>query len=72
MPLIDIQVMEGVFDEGEKARIIAQVTEAFGNVAGRAMADATSTRIHEIKVGSWGYGGKVFTLEDAKAIKARG
>ena len=72
MPLIDIQVMEGVFDDDEKAQMIDAVTRAFGGVAGRAMADATSTRIHEIKPGAWGYGGKVFSLENALEIKARG
>ena len=72
MPLIDIQVMEGVFDEDEKARMIAAVTKGFGDVAGQAMANATSVRIHEIKSGAWGYGGKPFYLEDAMEIKNRG
>jgi 4-oxalocrotonate tautomerase len=72
MPLIDIQVMEGVFTDDEKRRMIEKLTEAFGSVAGQAMAEATSVRIHEIKSGSWGYGGRALTLEDALAIKARG
>ena len=72
MPLIDIQVMEGVFDEDEKARMIEAVTKGFGDVAGQAMANATSVRIHEIKSGAWGYGGKPFYLEDAMEIKNRG
>ena len=32
MPLIDIQVMEGVFSDDEKARMIEEVTKGFGNV----------------------------------------
>ena len=72
MPLIDIQIMEDVFNEDEKARMIREVTPAFASVAGKAMADATSVRIHEIKSGSWGYGGKPLYLEDALAIKSRG
>ena len=72
MPLIDIQVMEGVFSDAEKARMIEAVTRGFGDVAGQAMAEATSVRVHEIKSGSWGYGGRAMTLADAKAIKARG
>lgn len=72
MPLIDIQIMEGVFTEDEKARMIEAVTRGFGSVAGNAMAEATSTRIHEIKPGSWGYGGRVFSLSEAQAIKERG
>ncbi len=72
MPLIDIQIMEGVFSDEEKARMIEKVTAGFGEVAGQAMADATSVRIHEIKSGSWGYGGKPFYLKDALEIKSRG
>ena len=72
MPLIDIQIMEGVFTDEEKARMIEKVTAGFGAVAGQAMADATSVRIHEIKSGSWGYGGKPFYRKDALEIKSRG
>jgi len=72
MPLIDIQVMEGVFSDEEKGEMIREVTRAFGSVAGQAMADATSVRVHEIKSGSWGYAGEPMFLKDALAIKARG
>ena len=72
MPLIDIQVMENVFSDAEKAQMIEKITKAFGDVAGQAMADTTSVRIHEIKSGSWGYGGRPLYVADARAIKARG
>ncbi len=69
MPLIDIQVMEGVFSSEEKAQMIAKVTDAFAEVAGGRMKAATSVRIHEIKSGNWGYGGEALTLADALAIR---
>jgi len=69
MPSIDIQVMAGVFDDDEKGRIIREVTEAFGRAAGGNMGANTSVRIHEVAPGAWGYGGKVLSLDDAKAIK---
>lgn len=69
MPLIDIQVMEGVFSDEEKAAMISKVTAAFGEAAGGDMAANTSVRIHEVKVGSWGYAGKPLTLQDALNIK---
>ncbi|MDW4496873.1 tautomerase family protein [Sulfitobacter sp. D35] len=72
MPLIDIQVMQGVFSPDEKSDIIARVTQAFGSVAGQALAEATSIRIHEIDSGSWGYAGHAMTTEDARAMRARG
>lgn len=72
MPLIDVQVMEGVFTVEEKSQIIEAVTRGFGQVAGTTLQEATSTRIHEVPSGAWGYGGKALTLEDAKAMRARG
>ena len=71
MPLIDIQVMAGVFSPEEKAEMIREITAAFGRVAGQSMADATSMRIHEVQSGSWGYAGKPFYLNDALEIKNR-
>ena len=52
MPLIDIQVIEGVFSDEEKADMISKVTAAFGEAAGGDMAANTSVRIHGVKVGS--------------------
>jgi len=72
MPLIDIQVMEGVFTDEEKGSMIAKVSDAFGEVVGDTLRDATSIRVHEVKSGSWGYGGKPMTTEDAKAMRAKG
>lgn len=72
MPLIDVQVMEGVFSQEEKAQIIEAVTRGFGQVAGETLQEATSTRIHEIPSGAWGYGGRALTLADAKAMRERG
>ncbi|WP_455373630.1 tautomerase family protein [Limibacillus halophilus] len=72
MPLIDIQVLEGVFTPDEKRDMIKKVTEAFGEVAGETMRAATSVRIHEVQSGSWGYGGDALTTDDAKAMRAKG
>lgn len=59
MPSIDIQVLDGVFSEEEKADIILRVTDAFGDVAGQTIKSGTSVRIHEVSSGAWGYGGEV-------------
>jgi 4-oxalocrotonate tautomerase len=72
MPAIDIQVLEGVFTDEEKARIIEKVTNAFGEVAGATIRGGTSVRIHEVRSGSWGYAGEVLTTADALAMRARG
>ncbi len=70
MPLIDIQVLEGVFDAKDKALIIERVTDAFVSVAGGTMKQGTSVRIHEIKSGDWGFAGVPLHTEDGLAMRA--
>ena len=72
MPAIDIQVLEGVFSDNEKRRIIENVTAAFGEVAGQTLQAKTSVLIHEVKSGAWGYAGNALTTDDALAMRARG
>ena len=72
MPAIDIQVLEGVFRDEDKARIIEAVTEAFGSVAGQTLRANISCRIHDVQSGSWGYAGKALTTSDARAMRAHG
>lgn len=71
MPLIDIHVLEGVFTDDEKHRIIIGTARAFGTVAGKAMQENTSVRIHEVKSGSWGGADSVWTTERALALKSQ-
>ena len=72
MPAIDVQIMEGVFSDEDKRRMIERITEAFGEVAGRTMQDYTTVRIREVPSGSWGYAGRPITTEDARAWRAKG
>ncbi|MEM8551383.1 MAG: tautomerase family protein [Pseudomonadota bacterium] len=71
MPLIDIHVLEGVFDDAEKRRIIEETVKGFGRAAGTAMMNATSVRIHEVKSGSWGGANTLWTTEKALEMKGR-
>lgn len=69
MPQIEINVLEGVFDDAEKARIIRAVIKAFGEAAGGKMFENTSARINEVKSGSWGFADQVFTTDTGLKIK---
>jgi 4-oxalocrotonate tautomerase len=69
VPLIDIHVLEGVFTDEEKGRIISETAKAFGSVAGRRMQEAASVRIHEVRSGHWGGAESVWTTERAVAMK---
>lgn len=69
MPLIDIHVLEGVFTDEEKERILLKVIDAFGEAAGGRMKENTSARIHEVKSGSWAFGDNVLHTEHGLAIR---
>jgi 4-oxalocrotonate tautomerase len=71
MPLVDIEVIEGVFDAGTKRELIQRVTEAMVSVEGEAMRGVTWVRVHEVASGEWGIGGKALTAADVKAMQAR-
>ncbi|MGD2173474.1 MAG: tautomerase family protein [Gammaproteobacteria bacterium] len=70
MPLIDAQVLEGVFSEDEKRALIRELAMAFGRVAGPEMQANTSVRIHEVKSGNWGGVDAVWTTEEARKLKS--
>lgn len=72
MPLIDIHVLEGVFTDEEKAQLVMETAKAFGTVAGQAMQDMTSVRVHEVKSGSWGGADGVWTTQKARELKHSG
>lgn len=72
MPLIDIHVLEGVFNADEKERLIRETARAFGSVAGKAMQANTSVRVHEVPSGQWGGADGVWTTDRALDLKAKG
>lgn len=72
MPLIDIHVLEGVFSEEEKAKVISETAKAFGAVAGKTLEKMTTVRVHEVKSGHWGGSESIWTTERALEAKAKG
>ena len=70
MPLIDVQLIEGVFDKNQKQAMISKITDAMVDIEGEAMRGVTWVRIHEIASGQWGIGGKGLTTADVKALQA--
>ena len=57
MPLVDIEVIDGVFDAGQKARMIQKVMRA-----------VTWVRVKEVRSGQWGIGGNTPSADDIKAM----
>jgi 4-oxalocrotonate tautomerase len=72
MPLVDIQLIEGVFDKTQKQTMIKKITDAMVEIEGETMRNVTWVRIHEVESGNWGIGGKGLTTADVKALQAQG
>ena len=70
MPLVDIQLIRGVFTPEQKDTMIRKVTDAMVSIEGEAMRPVTWVRIQEIESGEWAVGGKSLTASDVKAMAA--
>jgi 4-oxalocrotonate tautomerase len=70
MPLINVKVIEGVFTDDQKARIVESLTEAMVGVEGENMRPVTWVVVEDVKSGSWGIGGQPLTTADVKALAA--
>lgn len=72
MPLVDIQLIEGVFTPEQKKRMIEKITDTMVEIEGEAMRGVTWVRIQELGSGDWGIGGKGLTTDDVKALQKSG
>ena len=71
MPLVNIEVIEGVFPPAKKRELIEKVTEAMVSVEGEAMRGVTWVRIIELKSGDWAIGGKPLATADVRAMASQ-
>lgn len=69
MPLVDIQLIKGVFTPEQKKTMIAKVTDAMVSVEGEAMRPVTWVRVQEIESGEWAIGGNTLTASDVRAMR---
>ena len=56
MPLVDIQLIEGVFTPAQKRTMIEKVTDTMVEIEGETMRGVTWVRVHEVASGEWGSG----------------
>ena len=70
MPLVDIELIEGVFDDDQKQRMIRDVTEAMVGVEGEALRGVTWVRVREVASGEWAIGGRPMTAADVRAARS--
>ncbi|MEM1376024.1 MAG: tautomerase family protein [Pseudomonadota bacterium] len=69
MPLVDIQVIDGVFSEDEKKEMISKVTETMVAIEGEQLRGVTWVRVIDVPGGQWGIGGNALSAKDVKALQ---
>ena len=70
MPLINVKIIEGVFDDAQKQKIVTDLTDALVAIEGERMRQVTWVVIDEVKSGNWALGGKPLTTTEVKALQA--
>lgn len=72
MPLVDIQVIRGVFSDAQKREMIEKITDTMVAIEGEAMRGVTWVRIQEVASGEWAIGGRPLSTADVKALQTAG
>ena len=70
MPLIEVHLIEKVFNPEQKRQMIEKLTDAMVSIEGENMRGVTWVKILETKSGDWGIGGKPLTTEAVKELAA--
>jgi 4-oxalocrotonate tautomerase len=70
MPLIEVHLIENVFNPEQKRQIIKKLTDTMVTIEGENMRGVTWVKIHEVASGEWGIGGEPLTTEAVKALAA--
>jgi 4-oxalocrotonate tautomerase len=70
MPLVNVKVIEGVFDNDQKRQIIERLTDTMVGIEGENMREVTWVVLEEVKSGDWAIGGKALSTDDVKALAA--
>jgi 4-oxalocrotonate tautomerase len=70
MPLVNVKVIEGVFDNDQKREIIERLTDTMVGIEGENMRGVTWVVLEEVKSGDWAIGGKALSTEDVRALAA--
>lgn len=68
MPLINVKLIEGVFDASQKQQIVRDLTDAMVAIEGENMRPVTWCVVEEVRGGDWGIAGDPLTTEDVKAL----
>jgi 4-oxalocrotonate tautomerase len=70
MPLIEVHLIENVFNPDQKRQIIEKLTDAMVSIEGENMRGVTWCVVEEVKSGDWAIGGQCLTTEAVHALAA--
>jgi 4-oxalocrotonate tautomerase len=70
MPLINVKLIEGVFNETQKKKMATALTDAMVAIEGEPMRQVTWVVIEEVKGGNWAIGGRPLSTADVRALQA--
>jgi 4-oxalocrotonate tautomerase len=70
MPLIQVKLIENVFNSDQKREIIERLTDTMVEIEGENMRSVTWVTIEEVASGEWGIGGNALSTADVKALQA--
>ena len=71
MPLVEVKVIQGVFNSEEKSEMIRRITEAMVDIEGENLRQVTTVIVEEVLSGDWGIGGNALTTADVHALQGR-
>lgn len=66
MPIVNVKLVENVFDSNQKQQIISKFTDALESIH-PGLRDVTFITIEETKEGDWGIGGNAITSDKVSA-----
>ena len=72
MPLIEVHLIENVFNPDQKRQMIEKLTDAMVSIEGENMRGVTWVKISEVSSGEWGIGGQPLTTQAVKDLAAGG
>jgi 4-oxalocrotonate tautomerase len=70
MPLIEVHLIDKVFNPDQKRQIIEKLTDAMVSIEGENMRGVTWVKISEVASGDWGIGGTSLTTQAVKDLAA--
>jgi 4-oxalocrotonate tautomerase len=70
MPLVKVNMVEGVFTPAQKREMIRQLSDVVVSIGGENIRPVTWVILEEVKSGEWGIGGNALTTADVQGLIA--